>query len=357
MSRSSVLSTPISITGVAALLLLLGPGAAPAAAQEAEQHTLRGDRVAIHNLAGVAEITAGTGTDVIVEVRRGGSDAARLEIQTGAIEGRETLRVLYPEDRVVYTRGNGSFRTAVHVREDGTIGRGGRRVEIRGSGSGMEAHADLRILVPAGKDVAFHLGVGRVDARNVNGNLRIDVASAAVETAATRGNLSIDTGSGRVSVTDAQGDVDIDTGSGSVEVAGVTGRQLRIDTGSGSVEVNGARLESVLEIDTGSGRIRATGIAASDIRFDTGSGSIDLALTAPARDIELDAGSGSVTLRVPEGFGADVEMDTGSGGIEVDVPGIQTVRQTRDYFRGTIGDGAARVRIDTGSGRARLVRS
>ena len=62
-----------------------------------------------------------------------------------------------------------------------------------------------------------------------------------------------------------------------------------------------------------------------------------------------DTGSGSVTVSVPDDFGAQIELDSGSGGVDVDVP-VQIREAKRDYLRGTIGDGEGRAEIDTGSG-------
>src|SRR3989454_11051031 len=81
--------------------LLLWPTAA-FTAQQPERRTLAGDRVAIYNLAGVMRLERGTGSDVVVELTRGGRDAGKLQIATGPIRGRETLRIMYPDDEIVY---------------------------------------------------------------------------------------------------------------------------------------------------------------------------------------------------------------------------------------------------------------
>src|SRR5216117_4580253 len=81
--------------------LLLVSGVAmwtlPAAAQTS-RHVLRGDSVAIYNLVGELRVEAGSGSDVVVEIQRAGADAAKLDVQTGPIRGRETLRIIYPDD-------------------------------------------------------------------------------------------------------------------------------------------------------------------------------------------------------------------------------------------------------------------
>ena len=82
------------------------------AAQQPERRTLAGSHVAIYNLAGVMRLERGTGSDVVVELTRGGPDAGKLLIATGPLRGRETLRVLYPDDEIVYRElGRGSNTT------------------------------------------------------------------------------------------------------------------------------------------------------------------------------------------------------------------------------------------------------
>src|SRR5712692_12086541 len=73
-----------------------------AGAQATERKTVPGADVAIYNLAGVLRLEPGNGADVAVEITRGGGDAAKLRIETGEIRGRQTLRVIYPDDDIVY---------------------------------------------------------------------------------------------------------------------------------------------------------------------------------------------------------------------------------------------------------------
>lgn len=347
--------------------------ASSVAAQSVERHVLSGNDIAVYNLAGIARIEAGTGADVVVEVARGGGDAGRLTIAKGPIRGRETLRVIYPDDAVSY-RGEGggagwwgNSNTELRVRDDGTFfdegeGHGerggwfreGRRVRVNTSGRGMDAHADLRITIPAGKRFALYLAVGRVTVSNVDGDLRVDVGSADVAVDGTKGKLYVDSGSGEIRVTNAAGDVTLDTGSGMVRVAGVTGTRLVLDTGSGEVTAERVTVD-VLKVDTGSGNVELVGINARDVLVDTGSGGVELELTGDVESLLVDTGSGGVTLRIPQSLGAQIDIETGSGGIEMDFP-VQLSRVSRDHVQGKIGDGRGSIRIDTGSGGIRLIR-
>jgi DUF4097 and DUF4098 domain-containing protein YvlB len=362
MSEASIRSAGRgAVPCVVAAVLWAAVSMAPLQAQQIQRYEVRGTDVAIYNLAGSVSIEGGTGSAVVVEVTSRGPDAERLRVESGPIEGRSTLRVIYPDEDIVFGADGGTWETQVRVREDGTFGDSdwddrsrGRRVRISSRGRGLDASADLRILVPASQRLTVNLAAGDVSARDVAGTLRIDTYHASVTTTGTAGSLVIDTGSGSVQVSDAEGDVLVDTGSGRVDVTGVSGTALLIDTGSGGVTVAEATV-SDLNVDTGSGRIDVSHSSATDILLDTGSGGVDLELMNDAERVVIDTGSGGVTVTVPSSFGADVEIDTGSGGIEIEFP-LQIRKWERTYVAGTIGDGQGTMVIDTGSGSVRIRR-
>ncbi len=338
-----------------ATLMLAVAVAAAAGAQEI--HKVSGRDVAIYNLAGHVDVVRGTGADVVVKVRRGGDDAAKLHIETGEIGGHSTLRVVYPDDRIVYPNMGRNSHTTVRVRDDGTFDDPGRqrgdRVEIRGSGSGLEAWADLTVEVPAGTSIAVHLATGNSTAHGVTSDVRINTGSGSVETTDIEGDVNVDTGSGSVTASGVKGSLHVDTGSGSVTARDVTGDVVVIDTGSGGVEGRGLSA-SKLRVDTGSGSISLDAVKASDVALDTGSGSVTVSLVSGIDRLDVDTGSGGVTIRAPRDLSAEVELKTGSGSFDLDFP-VQTRSVRRDYLKGTIGSGKGRIHVDTGSGGIRIL--
>ena len=331
--------------------------AVPLQAQEVER--ISGRSVAIYNLAGHVEVVRGSGSDVVVRIDRGGSDASELRIETGDIRGVSTLRVIYPDDEIVYPEMGRGSNTSLNVRADGTFSDGGRgrddRVQIRGRGAGLEAWADLVVEVPAGREVSVYLATGAVEAGGIDGDLKIDTGSGPVTARDISGALDVDTGSGSITVQGVTGPLRVDTGSGRVAVSDVRGDFIEIDTGSGGV--TGVSLDArTLTVDTGSGSIELERVSSREILLDTGSGSIDIELLSDIDQLDADTGSGSITVRAPDDLGATVDIETGSGGIDLDFPvEVRSVR--RDELRGTIGDGRGEIRIDTGSGTIRLLRS
>jgi len=345
--------SPLLLVAFALMICLPSAGA-----QEVERLSVSGSEVSVYNLAGTLQVLPGSGSGVAVEVMRGGEDARMLEVDVLEVNGRQALIVRYPSDEVVYPEMGRRSRTTVRVREDGSFGdgSGGRRneVEIRGSGDGIEAWADLIVRVPAGRDLAVHLAVGGAEVGAVDGDVSIDTGSGEVHARGGSGTLNLDTGSGTVTVEDFQGDLLVDTGSGAVELSGIRGGEIEVDTGSGSVRGDGVSAAH-FRVDTGSGQMILSRVACPEVFLDTGSGSVELELLEDVDELVVDTGSGGVTIRVPAGLGAEVEVDTGAGGIDLDLElEVRTIK--RNYMRGVLGDGRGSISIDTGSGAVRLIR-
>ena len=341
--------------------------AAHSAAAQAEHRALAGSSIAIYDLAGRVQVEQGSGSEVVVEITRGGHDAKKLTIDVGELRGRNTLRVRFPDDDIVYPDlgrwSNSDFR----VNSDGTWGGndrddrddrddrgwGGHRVRIKGGGSGTEAWADLRILVPSGKDVAVYIGVGELGATHVSADLRLSASSGRVTVKDTKGNLLAATGSGGVDVRGANGDdVRISAGSGSVTANDVGGKRLRVSTGSGGVTGSGLSSDD-LDVSAGSGSIRVDDARAPRVRLSSGSGGIRVGFASPVKSLDASTGSGGVTVTLPGAVNAQVDVSTGSGGIDSDFP-VQVNRMERNRLRGQIGDGSGTIRIRSGSGSVHL---
>src|SRR5439155_22298237 len=223
------------------------------AAAQTSRQVLKGDSVAIYNLVGELRVDAGSGSDVTIEIQRGGADAAKLDVQTGPLRGRETLRIIYPDDNIVMPAWGRGWNTSLRVRDDGTFGeergrhdrsgwfRDGHEVRISGrSRDGLEAYADLRVSVPKGKNVALYLGVGKAFVSNVEGVIRVWVASADVAADRTRGVLRVETGSGDVNLRSASGAISLATAPAGRTVPGVDGVGLRLGPGPGGLALTAA---------------------------------------------------------------------------------------------------------------------
>jgi hypothetical protein len=156
--------------------------------------------------------------NVVVEVTRVGRDASRLKLLKGEVRGRTALRVQYPDDRIFYSDEHWNGRTNFTIADDGTWGdnqRGGydrRRIEVSSRGDGVDAHADLRVIVPKGKSLVLRQGVGETTVENIDGKLSVGVQSSRVRVSHVRGALEVDGGSGGVEINDVTGDLSLDSG-------------------------------------------------------------------------------------------------------------------------------------------------
>ncbi len=349
----------VGLAVVAALLCL----AAVALADEYQlEQSFDADELTVHNLVGEIKVVQAGGDDFQVKVDVRGGDAEKGLIELKSDEGsRAELTILFPvdeEDTFIYPP-MGRSRTTIDPRG----GRGstwqkllgiGDRIEIRGRGRGLEVWADVTIAVPAGKKLLVYHGVGEMSADDVKADLVLDGSSGRVTTRDTAGDLVVDTGSGGVSVLRHSGDLLVDTGSGSVDVTSVTGDEIVVDTGSGGVELEDV-VGKTVKVDTGSGGVEANGVEADDMLIDTGSGGVTVELVKMGTGrFVFDTGSGGVRLRLPKNVSAEIEADSGSGGVHVDLDGVEFARKKRDYVRCTVGDGDARILIDTGSGSIRV---
>jgi hypothetical protein len=348
---------------LAALMLGIVLGL-PARADFEVRQEISTDSLNVANLIGEVRIQGhgGSSFQVVVNVR--GRDGTRENISVETFEGNPAkLAVVFPvgrESNYVYPRMSGG-RTTINLDDDDASWLskllGGKRATIRSSGKGLEVWADMEIRVPSGGALSMTLGVGEINAENVDGELRLDTSSGHVSAAGIGGDLSVDTGSGHVEARDVEGALLVDTGSGHVVLENIRGDEVNIDTGSGHVEMDQVK-SPIVRVDTGSGHVEAQGVSTDSANIDTGSGSVTLQLDRMGDgDYRIDTGSGRITLVLPADASADVTAETGSGGIDVDLAeGVEIRRREEDEISLRIGDGRSRVRLDTGSGSIRITR-
>jgi hypothetical protein len=341
--------------------LLCGLAATAALAGFDERRTVAGDRLVLQNLIGQVEIESHAGPGFEVEFRVRGADATPERVKIETREGgtselkvrfplEETRRYVYPQlgrgSRITLNTEEGSWLSQVLGRD--------QRIEVRGYGDGLEIWVDVTVKVP--RDAALELthGVGDVRARDLRGELSLDTGAGAVDVAGVEGRVAVDTGSGSVRVADVSGELGVDTGSGNVELARCKGSRISVDTGSGNVELDTVDAGQ-LEVDTGSGSVQGKAIGADDLRADTGSGGVRLDFARMGDgEFDVDTGSGGIALELPAGASAAVSASTGSGGIDIDIDDYDARSVSEDSAEFRIGGGAARLRLDTGSGGIRI---
>lgn len=346
------------------LALVAALAAAPVWAGFQETKSFDSSHFTLNNLIGKVEVRGHSGSGFQLRVNVQGRDGTRDNIKL--VSDGDSLSVVFPvreSHNYVYPELGAGSRTSFHAnnRESGWLSQvlsgitGRDKVEVRGSGKGLEVWADVEVLVPSGGDVKVHLGVGRIEADGIDGEVLLDTSSGSIRGRNLSGEIVMDTGSGHVEAQDLRGRVVIDTGSGHVSLDGCDCEVLSVDTGSGHVDLNDIRGRE-LSVDTGSGHVEARAVEADSATIDTGSGSVTLELTRMGRgNFDIDTGSGGITLALPPNAAADVDAETGSGGIHFELDQeIKLRHQERDEVSFSIGGGGAHVRLDTGSGGIRI---
>ena len=105
-----------------------------------------------------------------------------------------------------------------------------------------------------------------------------------------------------------------------------------------------------MEANTGSGDITIKG-ASSDVRLHTSSGEIDVEGNPGSSNYwDFHTNSGEVTLQVPPAASFRLYARSSSGDIDAAIPIAMEGTAGKHELRARIGDGKARVEIQTSSG-------
>lgn len=215
----------------------------------------------------------------------------------------------------------------------------------------MGASYDYTIAVPADAEVRAVTGSGSLRVDGVQGPVNFVVGSGSISATGVGGDTQAIVGSGDVRLTDMGGEIDVTAGSGSVYIDRAKG-EIRARAGSGRISVREPGDSVVAQ--AGSGGIDVTR-ATADLRLRTGSGEIRVDGNPGAANFwDLHAASGGVRLRVPPDASFRLYARTGSGNIDVGVPSVSEESSGRHEYQGRIGDGKARVEIETASGGVSL---
>lgn len=199
-------------------------------------------------------------------------------------------------------------------------GGSGNQVEITAfkRAKSSDALADIRILVDAREDVI------RIETKQGKSSgwfgWNNDGGSSVTYTLSVPANANLD---------------GVESVNGDVEVSGVLG-EVDVSTVNGGIEVDS--ISSSVNLETVNGSINA--------RF--------VALTGDQR-VDCESVNGKISLYLPETIDADVRAETVNGGIDGSDFGLETTKGFvgRD-MAGKVGDGSARVRLNTVNGAIRM---
>jgi hypothetical protein len=243
---------------------------------------------------------------------------------------------------------DGWDRSEVEV--SGSAGNGVERVDVTSTGN----RTSIRVVVPRrygwGTDDEAHLVV-HVPAKSA---VMASLVSSDFKVSGLLGMLKVQTVSGNVTG-DAGGDVNATAISGDIRLAARAAKMMEIKTISGDIHLSGGGGE--VEITTVSGSATLELADVSRGRFKSVSGDLTVALAlGPDGQIDSESVSGSLDLRFASAPAAEFDVQSFSGDIK-NCFGPKPVES--HYGPGSrlaykVGEGHARVRINTKSGDVRL---
>ena len=272
--------------------------------------------------AALATVAAIPQTDTVITV----SPGTRLDIETfgGEVVVRTWSR---NEMRIV---ANHSRRTSVGISQSSVA------VRLRGRSQGV-ATVDFEISVPSGTDV---------DVRGTYVSADLDGELGEVRVGTVQGDIVAVGATGFAHLYSVQGDVELRDAAGDLNVYSTNG-SLTVSSASGNVRAEATN-----------GRITLSDMHASDVEATTVNGTVSFdGIIEPSGRYRLSTHSGSVIAAVPADIDATVSVSTFTGDFDAAFP--ITLTETRSQgrrFTFTVGDGSARMELESFSGSIRLRR-
>jgi hypothetical protein len=242
-------------------------------------------------------------------------------------------------------------RSAAELSENPPIRQEGSLVHVGSPQFGVRsASINYTIEVPPNTEVRVTTGSGDVNVGGIAGPVTATTGSGDVQMSEIQGDVHVTAGSGDMRMDGIKGSAEVTAGSGDVEMKSVGGR-VRVKTGSGDITLSAPG--NAVTLSNGSGDIRVTG-ASSDLRVRTGSGTVSVSGSPSAGSYwELHAASGDVALNVPSTAAFRFHAQSRMGDIQSRLP-MTIVEKSRHELRAVIGQGSARVEVETGTGDIRL---
>ncbi len=281
------------------------------------------------------------------------SGPVRLELENGSGDSRVTVGApgevrVHAEFRVHAWPWDDPDRTLKNLVANPPFSQEDSLIRIGHSGWDMNmVSADYSVTVPPDTQMKGMAGSGNLDVNGIAGPANFIVGSGNISATAIANDTHAVVGSGNVTLTDTQGRVDVTSGSGNLVIRGAKD-EVRAHAGSGDIRVEQPAGNVVAE--AGSGDIELRG-ATADVRLHTGSGEINVeGNPAPSSFWDIRASSGDVELHVPSSASFRFYARSSSGDINVTAPSASEQSQGKHDFQARIGDGKARVEIETSSG-------
>ncbi len=233
------------------------------------------------------------------------------------------------------------------------------RLEVK-----LPRYVELEAISTVGHDLAVSDVEGVVNMKTDRGEILIRHAGAVnaqtgsgeISAENVTGDLAAKSESGNIKLADVKGFVDVTTTNGNIEVRRVEG-SVRIAAINGKVLVQ--CVDGGVEIRDTSSQIRLLGVT-GDIDVSTSNGKADsIGMLNRASHYRLKTLSGAVSMLVTGDVGFTATLSSYGGQVETDFklqPDSQMSGKTNRRGIVRLGDGGARIEMDSFDGRVRLGR-
>ncbi|MGA8104365.1 MAG: DUF4097 family beta strand repeat-containing protein [Candidatus Acidiferrales bacterium] len=221
----------------------------------------------------------------------------------------------------------------------------------RNSSTGGSSEFKYEVEAPPETELRGSSGSGDVEVRGIKGPVNVTSGSGDVALSDVIEQIQVISGSGDIALSNITGPVHLTSGSGDIALENVHG-EIRARTGSGDVAISAPG--GPVTVDTSGGDV-SIAHASGDLRVHTSSGNVTVdGNPGEANFWELHANSGDVVLRLPSNPSFRLEARTSSGDIEASMPLTLDGSASKHEMRARLGDGKARVEIQTSSGNINL---
>ena len=246
----------------------------------------------------------------------------------------------------------GSQERVRELESNPPVSQEGNLVRVGGGGLHVsDVSIDYTIVVPADAQIHATMGSGDVEVDGIKGPANFVSGSGAITASNISGDVQALTGSGAIQFSRVQGQVQATTGSGDITLDTIHD-QVRLHSGSGDMEISSPA--DAVEASTGSGDITIKN-ASADIRLRTASGDVVIDGNPLASNYwDIRTSSGDVVLQVPPSASFRLMARSNSGDIDAAIPIVMEGTSQKHELRARLGDGKARVDVQTSSGSVSL---
>jgi DUF4097 and DUF4098 domain-containing protein YvlB len=271
----------------------------------------------------LAALALAQNTDQTVPVQKG----TRLDISNFAGD----VKIVTWDRDAVKVEAEHSDRQSVDVRP------GEQRLIIRGNsrGGGMRS-IDYEITVPKWMSITVNGNYTDVTMEGVGGDVNVET---------TRGDINVDGGVGFISLKSVQGSISLTHAKGRMDIMNVND------------DIHVADVSGDLTAGTTNGAITLERIDSSNV--DAYTVNDNISYDGPIREkgvYRLTSHNGGISLAVPDRTNATMSIRTYQGGFRATFPVKVEDQNSRRRFSLTLGDGSARVEIETFNGSITLRR-